>query len=67
MSKRAESRSRPRQRATADLDCILQLRVSKAAKAMLEDKAKDKAVPPAILHRQVLYRYLGLIANDEEN
>ena len=32
---------------------------------MLEDKAQQLGVPPSILHRQVLYRFLGLIPTEE--
>lgn len=67
MAKRGESRSRASQRAvkpTVELDARLELRVSSQARAMLEARAQEAGIPPAILHRQVLYRYLGLIPSD---
>lgn len=66
MAKRKESRSRARPSRDEDLSAYLPLRVSSQARAMLEERAQKAGMPPAILHRRVLYRFLGLITDDKE-
>lgn len=67
MAKRRESRSRGGEAAVpalpnrrAQFDARLELRLSHAAKRMLEDKAKDQRVTPSDVAREILYRGLGL-------